>query len=311
MTQPATQTRPARQPPQPPPDEPDDDESAAAKLAALVAVILLLIRAFAQAQDRQTKAAVKAAVARTKSMSNDDWYDPVKVTRYARDVVRVVEAPQRQAAALTNAFQARVLTELTGRPAAPVKQVNVTRLRGIDHESVYGRIADEYRYQKSVGKTETEAAELAQLRAEELADMDVTLAVRQQENAFVQAKKTVLYYRRVIHPELAKSGASCGLCIVASHRVYQKEDLKPIHFRCNCVTLPVTDRKFDVGDVINQDDLNAIYEAAGGNTAEKLKETRFTVHEHGELGPVLTYKGNRWRGPADVRKDTDGDKPTP
>lgn len=309
MTQPATATRPPPQQPEQPPEE--EDESAAAKLAALVAIILLLIRAFAKAQDKATKSAVKAAVARTKSMSNDDWYDPVKVTRYAKDVVRVVEAPQRQAAALTNAFQARVLTELTGRTAAPVKQVDVTQLRGIPHESVYGRVADEYRYQKSVGRTESEAAALVALRAEELADMDVTLAVRKQENAFVKAKKTVLYYRRVIHPELAESGASCGLCIVASDRVYQKADLKPIHFRCNCVTLAVTDRKFDVGAVINQDDLNALYEAAGGNTAEKLKETRFTVHEHGELGPVLTYKGNRWRGPAAVREDTDGDKPTP
>lgn len=310
MTQPATQIRPPRQPPQQPPPE-DDDDSLAAKIAALIALITVLIRAFAKAQDRQTKAAVKAAVARTKSMSNDDWYDPDKVTRYAKDVVRVVEAPQRQAAALTNAFQSRVLTELTGRPAAPVKQVDVTRLRGIPHDSVYGRVADEYRYQKSTGKTEAEAQKLAELRAEELADMDVTLAVRQQENAFVKSKKTVLYYRRVIHPELAESGQSCGLCIVASHRVYQKDDLKPIHFRCNCVAVPVTDRKMDIGALINDDDLADLYEAAGGNTAAKLKNTRYSVHQHGELGPVLTYKGNRWRGPSDVREDTDGDKPIP
>lgn len=309
MTQPATQTKPKQQPKQP--QEPQDEDSAAVKLAALVALIRLLIRAFAAAQDRATKSAVKAAVARTRAMGNDDWYEPATVTRYAKDVAKIVEPYQRQIAATTNAFQVRVLKELTGAPVAPVKQVDVTRLRGIPHDSVYGRVADEYRYQKSLGKTEDEAQDLAQLRAEELADMDVTLAVRQQEHQVVQDKKKVLYYRRVIHPELAKSGTSCGLCIVASHRVYQKADLKPIHFRCNCVTLPVTDRKQDVGDLINQDDLTDLYQAAGGNTAQKLKETRFSVHEHGELGPVLTYKGNRWRGPADVREDTDGDKPTP
>lgn len=310
MTQPATQQRPVRQQPNQPPED-DEDESAAAKLAALVSVIILLIRAFAKAQDRATKSAVKAAVARTKSMSDDDWYDPAAITKYAKDVARIVEPSQRQAAALTNAFQARVLKELTGRPATPVRQVDVTRLRGIPHDSVYGRVADEYRWQKSLGKSIAEAAELAALRAEELADMDVTLAVRQQEHQFVKSKKPVLYYRRVIHPELAKSGTSCGLCIVASTRVYNKGDLKPIHFRCNCVTLPVVDRKFDVGDVINTDDLADLYQDAGGNTARKLKETRYSVHEHGELGPVLTYKGNRFRGPSDVRKDTDGNKPTP
>lgn len=310
MTQPATQTKPKTQQPANQPPE-DDDDSLTAKLAALVALITLLIRAFAKAQARSTDAAVKAAVARTKAMSDDDWYDSAAITKYAKDVVRVVETPQRQAAALTNAFQARVLKELTGRPASPVKQVDVTRLRGVAHDSVYGRVADEYRYQKSLGRSATEAQALAELRAEELADMDVTLAVREQEHAFVTAKKPVLYYRRVIHPELAKSGASCGLCIVASHRVYQKEELKPIHFRCNCVTLPVTDRKSDIGDLINEDDLATLYAEAGSNRAEDLKKTRYTVHQHGELGPVLTYKGNRWRGPADVRKDTDGDKPTP
>jgi len=310
MTQPATQTRPAQQPTNQPPEE-DEDESAAAKLAALVAAIVVLIRAFANAQNKATKSAVNAAVARTRSMSEADWYDSAAITKYATDVAKLVEVSQRQAAALTNAFQARVLTELTGKTATPVKQVDVTRLRGIDHDSVYGRVADEYRYKRSQGATAAEAAKLAALRAEELADMDVTLAVRQQEHAFVKAKKTVLYYRRVIHPELAKSGASCGLCIVASTRVYNKAEMKPLHFRCNCVTLAVTDRKYDVGDVINQDDLQSIYEDAGSNRMKALKETRYSVHEHGELGPVLTYKGNRWRGPADVREDTDRDKPTP
>ncbi len=310
MTSPAaTQQRPQKPANQQAEDE--DEGSPAAKLAALVAVILLLIRAFAKAQDNATKAAVKAAVARTRSMSDADWYDPAAITKYAKDVVRIVEPYQRQMAATTNAFQTRVLKELTGRPVTPVKQVDVTRLRGIPHDSVYGRVADEYRYQKSLGKPVSEAARLAALRAEELADMDITLTVRQQEHEMVKSKKPVLYYRRVIHPELAKSGTSCGLCIVASTLLYNKGDLKPIHFRCNCVTLPVTDRAMDVGDVINKDDLQTIYEAAGSNRSRDLKKTRFSVHEHGELGPVLTYKGNNWRGPADVRRDTDGDKPTP
>jgi hypothetical protein len=309
VTQPATQTPPRQRPPEQPPEE--QDESLAAKIAALLILITTLIRAFAASQNRLTRQAIRAATARVKAMSEDDFYDDAAIDKFTADMVKLVEAPQRQAAALTNAFQARVLKELTGRPVAPVKQVDVTRLRGIDHRDVYRRVTDEYRYQRSLGKSMTEARRLAQLRTEELADMDVTLAVRQQEHEFVKAKKQVLYYRRVIHPELSKDGTSCGLCIVASHRVYQKADLKPIHFRCNCVTLPVTDRSMDIGDLINDEDLQAIYKAAGGNTAKKLANTRFSVHEHGELGPVLTYRGDRWRGPADVREDTDRDKPTP
>ncbi len=292
-------------------DDVEDESAVRAALAKFLDGIRALVRAHAATQNRATKAAVKAVVARAEAMSDDDWYDSGAITKFAKDAVRVVEPYQRQMAATTNAFQARVLTQLTGKTATPVKQTDVKQLRGIPHEAVYGRVADEYRYQKSKGKTATEAKKLVKQRAEELADMDITLAVRKQESDFVKAKKPVLYYRRVIHPELSQSGTSCGLCIVASHRIYNKAELRPIHFRCNCITLPVTDRAMDVGDLINDDDLTDLYKAAGGNTAAKLKNTRFAVHEHGELGPVLTYKGDRWRSPSQVREDTDRDKPTP
>lgn len=273
-----------------------------------------LVEAQAALRDKITRAAVKAARSRAKAMRDADWRDRKAVTKYAKDAARISTANQRQAANVTSAYQTRVLGVLTGKPVAPARQVDVTALRGIPQESTYGRLADYYRYlvdNPDRAEPEPVALDLVVQRAEEVAEMDVQLAVRAQNHQVTSTKTQVRFYRRVIHPELNESGASCGLCIVASDRVYGKKDLLPIHFRCKCEVVPVTDATRDYGHQLNQDDLHALYEAAGANTARKLKETRFTIHEHGELGPVLAYKGNRFRGPSQVADDTTHGKPTP
>lgn len=277
----------------------------------ILTAVRRLVMAQSKSRQRLEAQAVKAASVRTKAMTDEAWRDFDAVTRYAQDMVRVVEAPQRAVAAVTNAYQARLLTELTETTATPVKQIDVTTLRNVDHDVVYGRMADYYRYltdNPDRQETPEKAAQLVVQRAEEVAQMDVALAVRAQNHEVVRTKKKVKYYRRVIHPELADSGASCGLCIVASDRIYTKDQLMPIHFRCHCEVVPVMKETDDYGFRLNEDDLEQLYKAAGGNEAKRLKETRFTIHQHGELGPVLSYQGNRWRGPSEVEDDTEHGK---
>lgn len=273
-----------------------------------------LIRAQAAVRKSVSDDAKKAAKALAKGMSDADWRDYQAVTRYAKANAKVSAARQRQIAAAQNAYQARVLALLTGKPVAPAKQVDVDELRGIPQESVYGRIADYYRYltdNPARLEPQSTAKALTADRAEEVAEMDITLAVRAQNQQVTKEKKQVKYYRRVIHPELNESGASCGLCIVASHNTYAKGQLLPIHFRCKCEVVPVTDENADYGQAINDADIQSVYAKAGATTAQELKETRFTIRQHGELGPVLTYEGNRFRGPSQVEDDTTHDKETP
>lgn len=60
---------------------------------------------------------------------------------------------------------------------------------------------------------------------------------------------------------------------------------------CKCTTIPVIGVQ-DPGGTLNSEDLGRIYDAAGGSTAaEKLRQTRFSVKENGELGPVLVSLG--------------------
>jgi hypothetical protein len=108
-------------------------------------------------------------------------------------------------------------------------------------------------------------------------------------------------YRRVIRPELSNEG-SCGLCVVAADRIYYKDDLFPLHARCNCGVLPVTDDN-DPGLELNREDFARLYSAAGGTAGAKLKRVRIAVQEHGEIGAVLTRHGDSWRDAKDVQRD--------
>ena len=103
--------------------------------------------------------------------------------------------------------------------------------------------------------------------------------------------KGVTQYRRVIHPELSKTG-TCGLCAVASTRTYHTSALMPLHSNCKCGVAPIT-KVNDVGKEISQADLERFYKLAGGNTAEALKGIRLQVQTNGELGPVLADEARK------------------
>lgn len=284
----------------------------AAAVLLTAAALRKLLAAKVATRRTATRAALRAGRALVVTMGDEDWRDATAITRFAQTTAKVVEPHQRQVAAVTNAFHARVLTGMTGTTVSPVRQIDVSRLRGIDHDAEFGRIADHYRWLTSEGKTPAEAGELAKLRLEQVVEMDIALADRAQSRANLSVNKKVRYYRRVIHPERATvTHQSCGLCIAASDRTYNKKDLMPIHFRCNCEPVPITDETADLGYVLNQEHLDQLYEDAGGNTRDKLKKTRYSIHQHGELGPVLTYQGDRFRGPAVVADDTTGGKPAP
>lgn len=152
------------------------------------------------------------------------------------------------------------------------------------------------------------ADDAAMQRLRDLAEHDVLLADRDAAQRFLAAQETVLGYRRVVHPELAKDGQSCGLCIVAASRVYSKEELLPIHGHCNCTVLPVFEAA-DPGLKLNRADLDRIYRAAGDSTAAKLKRTRVEVRQNGELGPVLTRQGDNFVDLSQVRKNSDDPVP--
>lgn len=178
-----------------------------------------------------------------------------------------------------------------------------------DPAEPYARVADSYRYQVVAdGATAEKAKRKAMVRLAAIAETDVTLAVREQVRKTLGTIPGVTGYRRILHPELSETGP-CGLCVVAATRIYKVEDLKPIHDRCVCETLPIIGA-LDPGLTLNASELEAIYDAAGGTGGEvikagrrhsaALKRVRVALAEHGELGPVLVDADQHHRGPREV-----------
>lgn len=181
--------------------------------------------------------------------------------------------------------------------------VDIYMRNGVTPLDVYQRPAEEYRYFQSTGVSEREALDKALTRVSTITDTDLTLARRDETRRIIHNTPGVIGFRRVIHPELSQDGTSCGLCVVASQRVYNKAELMPIHDECNCDVLPILPG-FDPGHELNQEDLNNLYRAAAqdsqgtqdpeamSNTAEDLLKTKVSFTEHGELGPIIST-GNR------------------
>ena len=295
-----------------------------------------LVDAHSAARASLTDAAAAYAASQTEAFGG--WFDTAAITEFSDRVSRRVQSAQKHVAGTTDSFLLRVLRLLLGRQVRSDGTVDVTagfRL-GVTPAGVYGRAADTYRYQRSLGKSDDEALKLAVQRARVAAEYDVTLAFRAQVQstltAVAQSQRLVplprteqvgvvvdgadstpdevpadagpvLGFRRVIHPELAKPGQSCGLCLVASDRCYSYKDLLPLHNGCNCSVLPVL-VDHDPGLRINASDLARLYKDAGGTDRSKLQRTRYTVLLDGETGPTLVYANQRNRDAADVARDT-------
>lgn len=175
-------------------------------------------------------------------------------------------------------------------------------LDALDPMEPYMRIGSQYRWMVSEGVPERQAREEVAERIERAVDMDISLAQRAQENAVLRRAPRITGYRRILQPELGGGGPPCGLCVVAADRVYRREELKPIHDRCRCAVLPIT-AGADPGLVLNGEDLDRLYRAAGGTSGRKLKGLRVGIGEHGELGPILFPYGRGFRDAEEAESD--------
>ena len=244
-----------------------------------------------------------------------DPYDGAQVQSFAHKAAQVMRSAQTvvsrvTAAAQTRQFAAMGVSVPALLPSAPVdvraSAVDITggvvdldhdrivvdydsgrgQVRDVSTEDIFNRPAREFRYRKSIG--DNNADESARGRVRTLVHDNLMLAQRIAEaESIAQAAdldRSVIGYRRIIHPELSRGGV-CGMCIVAADRVYEVSELKPIHRNCKCTVAAVT-QDFDPASV-NSADLEHFYEDAQGNTVRDLKRTRYKVDEHGELGAVL------------------------
>lgn len=169
-----------------------------------------------------------------------------------------------------------------------------------------------------------DAVKAGERRAQTIGATDLQLATTKTAQDVLGSNQSVVGYRRVL------TGAeNCGMCVVVSTRLYHKRNLLPIHPGCDCVVCPVmagedpgrtinnrllktdavpsafnkhgvpvfdADQTIDLGDLL-QDTHDAIARQFGASyrDAKKVDYRKvITVHQHGEVGPVLTVARHKF-----------------
>jgi hypothetical protein len=246
------------------------------------------------------------------------------IERFADIAAAAVTGGQVQVANLTDAYLAAVESEMTGRKVRPVgvpsALVADKVIRGVAARDVYRRTGSTVYAALSKGEPLPVATKRGLDRAVSMASTDLQLAKTHATQHVYAQKPHVTGYRRTL-----TGSKSCGLCIVASTQEYHKGSLLPIHPACDCGTLPILEGK-DTDPTITPDeflgDVHAqINERFGAFTSGarnipgvtkddgkpvSYKDVLFShddvlvTHQHGELGPILGVRGQRFTGPSDL-----------
>lgn len=212
-------------------------------------------------------------------------------------IVPAVQAGQQRVANLTALY----LAQSTGTDPVPVNASLVTGGRGVPPSAVYARPVIAARTALSRDMTLLDARAAGGRRLESLVTTDLQMAkVRQADQSLAAAGRT--YYRRV-----PKGESTCALCLIASTQRYKVGNLLPLHPGCNC----------DVEELPSGVDLDDLFDPAKLLAATHAKVKEFTgiaddggrapdyrklliTHHHGELGPVLAWRGQKFTGPSQI-----------
>lgn len=236
----------------------------------------------------------------------DGWGNPDLVSAQVAKSAALVDVSLSRTRLLARSYALQLMKDMGANPEQLQRQRNLYPRSGTTLTEAYTRPVKQYYYAKSKGLTDKEAFEKLTERLEDLATMDIAAAERDELMDTFSSSKKITGYRRVIHPERSRSG-TCGLCVVASTRIYSFDDLMALHDNCKCTVMAVS-KSDDPGLKLNDDDLQAIYAAAGSTAAADLKRTRIAFLENGELGQMLVRDGQHFRDVTEVNRNGRGRK---
>ena len=236
-------------------------------------------------------AQVKAVRARVESFAlarfGAGQHRDADLERFIAQVVPVALAARKQVSSLTDAYLSRVLGI---RALGPI---DTDALRGVDPADVYARPFVTVRTKLAEGLTYDAAVSAGAARLVDIAMADMQLAKTHTSRTVYRSAGMTRYVRTLT------GNKNCALCYIASTQTYSTDDLMPIHPGCDCGTAPVTS-----GDRAAMDEnLTATHEAVEDRLGDSDSGARapdyrkqLIVQEHGELGPLLTVKGQHFQG---------------
>lgn len=255
-------------------------------------------------------AQIKALKARVEQFASTRFaagqFRDADLARFVAEVVPVVQAGQVQVAALTDSYLTQLLTA-QGIKVPPRKPVDMSHMRGVLATNEYGRPYITVRTALAQGSTFDDAVKQGGARLVDLVTTDMQLA-KTHAARNVMKSSGLQFYQRVL-----TGGKNCALCMIASTQRYWVEDLMPIHPGCDCGVEPLVPgtklyAAMDGGErVIDPSLLEQTHNMVKGLTGVEDRGGRapdyrklIAVHEHGEIGPVLTFAHQNFTGPSDL-----------
>lgn len=213
--------------------------------------------------------------------------DATALEQFAAQAAEVVGVTQLQAATIAAAYIDSVIGLAGGQ--RPTRIVDVARAammarNGTTLIDVYSRPTITARAQIADGKDFAQALRIARDRAVSAADTDVKLAARSSaRDAMVSAG--VKHYKRV------PDAHACVFCLTASTQRYSTAELMPLHPRCGCSVMPLIGESTHI---IDSDLLARLKASSGRPDYWNDPKAAIAVHQHRELGPVLTHAGDHF-----------------
>jgi hypothetical protein len=263
--------------------------------------------------DRQYGAAFGNVWASVLGRTSRAWtglgsYRDADLARFQRTTLPVIIAGQRQIASLTATYLEQLYRDIADdQPRVNLDFDTVTgrALRDVDPEEVYARPFHDVWTALSQGEPIDVATERGANRLEIITKTDMQLARTHTVREVADQQPAVEYTVRELQGEY-----DCALCMIASTQRYHKKDLAPIHPGCDCLVKTVK-ANYDPGQIIDEDRLEKIHDAVeaalgtfdrGGRAVDYRKI--IIARNHGEIGPVLGYRGQRFTGPDDINLPT-------
>lgn len=246
--------------------------------------------------------------ARTAWLTAGSWRDD-DIDRLVRLIVPRVQAGQVQTAQLTAAYLAALMTARTGATVAavPVVREIVTTARGVAAAEVYRRPAVTMYTALAKGALVSAAIDQGAQRLSSLVATDMQLAKTTQARRSL-AGSGFKFMRRTL-----TGRENCALCAIASTQRYRVQELLPIHPGCDC-GIDTVEAGRDPGQVLEPERLELIHSAIDAQFGGTDRAATYldglndrsdfldliTVREHGEIGPVLTWRDQHFTSKADI-----------
>lgn len=235
-------------------------------------------------------------------------YRDADADRFIAKVAPRVEAGQKRVAELTDAYISRVSADELG---APIKRGQVAGsttadLRGVPADEVYRRPFATVYKQLAAGASLSAAVDAGGARLSSLVSTGSQLAKTHAARRSMERSKIETFERVLTGRE------NCTMCVIASTQRYWRGDLMPCHPGCDCGVRP---RRGDPNEqVINPELLDAVHAAVEAQFGSTDRGARFVdglnpvsdymdliaTHEHGEIGPVLTWRHQHFTSLSDI-----------